>query len=60
MADEADIAQDLQETLNQTAIQAAAKPLQPGTPGECDYCGEHFTRLIGGACGRCRDTNRLP
>lgn len=60
MADEADIAQDLQETLNQTAIAAARVPLDPGTPGECEYCGEHFTRLIGGACGRCRDAHRLP
>jgi len=26
-----------------------------GTPGECDECGEHSPRLIGGRCAPCRD-----
>jgi hypothetical protein len=60
MADEADLASDLQESFNDAAIKAAAKPIPPGTPGECDYCGKHFSRLIGGACGRCRDEHHLP
>jgi hypothetical protein len=33
----------------------AKAQLDPGKPGECDMCGEHFSRLIRGACGGCRD-----
>lgn len=34
--------------------------IDPGVPGECRLCEEHFTRLIGGACARCRDQYKLP
>ncbi len=32
---------------------AAEIPL--GNPGDCDICGEYFSRLVNGACGLCRD-----
>jgi hypothetical protein len=31
--------------------------LPSGTAGVCDGCEEHFSRLIDGYCGRCRDNN---
>lgn len=32
---------------------------EKGKPGECDFCGEHFSRLVDGACGACRDKYKL-
>ena len=29
--------------------------IPPGNPGECDLCGNYFSRLVAGACGFCRD-----
>ena len=26
-----------------------------GIAGDCDLCGDYFSRLVGGACGYCRD-----
>ena len=26
-----------------------------GTPGDCQGCGEYFSRLVDGMCGWCRD-----
>ena len=31
----------------------------PGTPGECDKCGEDMPRLVEGICCRCRDKYKL-
>lgn len=61
MADEADIANDYTEkkdakTLADIRKQAALIPV--GKPGNCAECGEHFTRLVRGYCGRCRDLLR--
>jgi hypothetical protein len=41
-------------------IRLAAAAIPAGEPGECERCGEHFARLVGGACGRCRDKYKLP
>lgn len=64
MADEADCAQAHVEMLDRYVIGAArakaAQPMEPGAPGECDYCGEHSPRLVRGACARCRDRLGLP
>ena len=30
-----------------------------GQPGECDFCGYYYSRLIRGACGGCRDRYKL-
>ncbi len=57
MADEVDQAQSYSEAelaRNLAAVRAAAD-IPAGLPGECDFCGEHTTRLIGGACAPCRD-----
>jgi hypothetical protein len=37
------------------AIRNAARPIPIGTPGECEECGEHHVRLVGGVCPLCRD-----
>lgn len=42
------------------AIRQASCDLKPGTPGDCDMCGEWCGRLVGGACARCRDKYKLP
>lgn len=61
MADEIDLAQEREE-LERAAILAARPKFEfnPGTPGDCEYCGHWFGRLVGGACGFCRDKYKLP
>lgn len=46
-----------QKELDNKIKKAAIIP--KGAPGECEYCGEYFERLINNACGRCRDLYRL-
>lgn len=58
--DEIDIASEREEIARTDAIRACAKDIDPGEPGECEYCGEWKSRLIGGACARCRDELHLP
>ena len=63
MCDEIDAANDrammdTESCLNVARMAAARIPV--GEPGECDYCGEEFSRLVGGACARCRDGFNLP
>ena len=36
------------------AMRRAAE-IPVGEAGDCDSCGEFFTRLVDGMCGRCRD-----
>jgi hypothetical protein len=63
MADEIDIANDRAEADTERAIAAArsgAEHIQPGQPGDCDFCGEWSGRLVNGACAPCRDRRRLP
>lgn len=62
MSDEADRAQDLERMSNEDALRAArekAQAMPTGEPGECEWCGEYFARLVNGACGRCRDKWKL-
>jgi len=62
MADHADNADDLIEKEKDAGVKQAAKAaaeIPVGIPGECEYCGEHFERLVKSACGRCRDTFKL-
>lgn len=61
MSKELDEARDREAAITEatiTQIRQAAK-LQAGHPGECEYCGYESPRLIGGACGKCRDENNL-
>lgn len=61
MADDTDRASDIEEAQRQVNIQARrGQPFNPGVPGDCESCGDHFIRLVGGHCGRCRDKLRLP
>ena len=63
MTDEADRSQqdsDEFESRSIKLVQSRVKLIKVGEPGDCDYCGEYFTRLVGGACGHCRDRYKLP
>jgi len=51
---------EVAEAAKLRSIQAAAKAIPTGHPGECELCGEYFTRLVRGACARCRDKHGLP
>lgn len=61
MADEADIANDYLEKKSAKVladIRKQADMIPVGKPGDCAECGDHFTRLVSGYCGRCRDLLR--
>jgi len=63
MPDEIDQAQahsvaELARNLAAVLTRAAAMPA--GEPGDCDFCGEWTSRLVGGACAPYRDQRRLP
>ena len=53
--DDADATTDIMAKEIEWLIQAEAKPLAVGVPGECDRCEEHSPRLVGGYCAPCRD-----
>ena len=60
MADDADIANQRVEEIEGdrvAAIRRAAAAMPTGEPGDCNGCGEYFTRTVDGYCGRCRDRN---
>jgi len=62
MADEIDMAAEYAQKAEESSIAAIRKKaanIPDGEPGECEYCGEEFGRLVGGACGRCRDEFKL-
>ena len=63
MADIADVADAQGEILlsaGEKAIRADAAKIPVGEPGDCDLCGEYFTRTVNGHCGRCRDKYGMP
>jgi hypothetical protein len=55
MADAVDRANEYAARQLEKHIRAARGDIPPGKPGECDFCGEWSSRLIGGACAPCRD-----
>lgn len=60
--DEADRAQAEQESVEEAlAKRRQDKPLQldPGKPGDCEFCGEWSIRLVKGVCAPCRDKYKL-
>jgi hypothetical protein len=58
--DEADMTDLREQALHEARLRAAAKPLEPGVPGDCELCGEWSGRLVRGACAPCRDLRKLP
>ncbi len=61
MADDIDLAQAREELDRQFALASRPSPvMDPGVPGDCDYCGEWSGRLVGTACAPCRDKYKLP
>lgn len=41
--------------LRVAEIRRRAAAIPDGEPGDCNYCGLYFTRIVDGHCGRCRD-----
>ena len=70
MVDEVDQTSDRIEFDNAVAIRnitSEAEKFKAGSPGDCDLCGETFSRVVLTekneqdvfACGRCRDKHGL-
>lgn len=60
--DDVDLSNDRAQNHEEAAIaavRAKAADIPKGEPGECNYCGEYFERLVNGACGRCRDEYKI-
>lgn len=56
--DEAEIStqsQSILENAELNKIRRLASDIPEGKPGECLDCGQHFSRLVKGLCGICRD-----
>lgn len=62
MTDEVDISNDRLQYDTDRRVEEVRKKaeLAPGTPGECELCGEWSGRLINGACAPCRNRFGLP
>lgn len=60
MADEADIAGLRIEAELAARASMISADIPAGIAGECDDCGEHMPRLVGGRCAFCRDGRRPP
>jgi hypothetical protein len=65
MADEADLAgadtarENIIKSNAINTIRLRAAQIPAGEEGDCEECGQHFTRLVNGYCGRCRDYLKL-
>jgi hypothetical protein len=59
VSDDVDVANDQAEQRLSILIKRASKPLQKGSPGDCDLCGEWSGRLIEAVCAPCRDRYKL-
>lgn len=55
MADEMDLAAELEQEHLTRSISAARRTVPAGVPGECEECGYDSPRLVGGRCAPCRD-----
>lgn len=56
-----DVASERTQLATDATVAAirARPPMDPGVPGDCEYCGEWSGRLVEGACAPCRDRYRL-
>lgn len=55
MSDFADDASDIQDQHLAASLSRINAAIPAGVAGDCENCGDHFPRLIGGLCGFCRD-----
>lgn len=55
MADQIDMAAELNELHFNLSLRAARQPVPVGAPGECEQCGDDSPRLVNGRCAPCRD-----
>lgn len=60
MSDDVDTAQALMDAHIASGLGRVDAAIPAGVAGECDDCGEHMPRLVGGRCGFCRDGRRPP
>ncbi len=60
MADPADIAALQTEVDISARLSRIDAAIPAGVAGECDECGDYFSRLVGGRCGFCRDGRQPP
>lgn len=62
MSDEIDQTDERSAVFDAARIAAvrAKAVIVPGTPGDCEICGEWSGRLVGAACAPCRDRFELP
>ena len=60
--DEADRATYFIESVIDDHVKYAmrrASEIPEGKSGDCDICGEYFSRLVNGCCGFCRDKFKI-
>lgn len=58
MSDFAEQASELQDQHLAASLSRIDPTMPVGTEGDCENCGDHFKRLVGGLCGFCRDNRR--
>lgn len=58
MSDFADDAASLQDQHLASSLSRIDPSMPAGVEGDCENCGDHFRRLVGGLCGFCRDGRR--
>lgn len=46
---------DRERSFEVAEIRKRAASIPVGEPGDCEECGQYFTRTVDGYCGRCRD-----
>lgn len=59
MSDLLDMAAGIEAEHLARSLAGVSRVIPVGVAGECDQCGEHMARLVGGRCGFCRD-GRVP
>lgn len=60
--DDADFTSNVIDIETERAIlkvRNAAAKIPAGDPGDCEICGEWFSRLVNSVCARCRDKYKL-
>lgn len=60
VVDVSDVALEAGRAAQEKAIRDNAARIPAGEAGECDLCGEYFSRTVHGVCARCRDAHDLP